>query len=108
MRTLKTDSRLVSILGSLAFLVVAPGTIAGYVPWLFSHWKVQSSFPGLAAVRIMGACLLALGFFLLIETFARFALQGMGTPAPIMPPQHLVSWDHIGSSAIPCTLPCSP
>jgi protein-S-isoprenylcysteine O-methyltransferase Ste14 len=90
MRYLKTNSRLVSTLGSLVFLVVAPGTIAGYVPWLYCHWRVQSFFAGFAAMRVMGACLLALGFALLMETFARFAIQGMGTPAPIMPPQHLV------------------
>jgi protein-S-isoprenylcysteine O-methyltransferase Ste14 len=90
MRYLKTNSRLVSILGSLVFLIIAPGAVAGYVPWLFTQWRVQSSIPGLAAVRVIGAWLLALGFVLLMETFARFALQGLGTPAPILPPQHLV------------------
>jgi protein-S-isoprenylcysteine O-methyltransferase Ste14 len=90
MRYLQTNSHLVSTLGSVVFLVVAPGTIAGYVPWLYSHWRVQATFAGFILVRALGVCLLALGFALLMETFARFALQGVGTPAPILPTQHLV------------------
>jgi protein-S-isoprenylcysteine O-methyltransferase Ste14 len=34
--------------------------------------------------------LLALGAVLLLETFSRFALQGLGTPAPIAPTKTLV------------------
>ena len=26
----------------------------------------------------------------IVDSFARFALQGLGTPAPVAPPQHLV------------------
>ena len=30
------------------------------------------------------------GVPLILDSFARFALQGLGTPAPILPPKHLV------------------
>ena len=33
---------------------------------------------------------MAAGFAVLIDSFARFALQGLGTPAPVFPTQHLV------------------
>jgi protein-S-isoprenylcysteine O-methyltransferase Ste14 len=47
-------------------------------------------FLGFEPFRWLGAALLALGAVLLIETFARFALQGLGTPAPIAPTKPLV------------------
>lgn len=34
--------------------------------------------------------LILLGLPLLLEAFARFALQGRGTPAPVLPPERLV------------------
>lgn len=33
---------------------------------------------------------MAAGMPVLLDSFARFALQGLGTPAPIAPPRHLV------------------
>ena len=41
-------------------------------------------------LRCAGGLLLLLGGALLLETFARFALQGLGTPAPIAPTKTLV------------------
>ena len=32
-----------------------------------------------------------LGILVLVDSFARFALQGLGTPAPVSPPRHLVA-----------------
>jgi protein-S-isoprenylcysteine O-methyltransferase Ste14 len=34
--------------------------------------------------------LIAAGLPVLLDSFARFALQGLGTPAPVFPTQHLV------------------
>ena len=44
----------------------------------------------LQATRGVGMLLIAAGLPGLIDSFARFALQGLGTPAPIAPPQNLV------------------
>lgn len=82
--------RVFPILGSALFLVIAPGVVAGYVPWLISRWKINPPILGISAFRVVGVCLIAAGIPVLLDSFARFALQGLGTPAPIYPTQHLV------------------
>ncbi len=82
--------RVPAILGSAVFLVLAPGFVAGVVPWWISRWRLQAPFFGFASFRIAGGVLLALGFVGLVDSFARFALQGLGTPAPVAPTKHLV------------------
>lgn len=82
--------RLWPILGSLGFLLLAPGLVAGLGPWWISHWRMQPSFLGLSPSRLAGAGLIALGVPALLDSFARFALEGLGTPAPIFPARHLV------------------
>jgi protein-S-isoprenylcysteine O-methyltransferase Ste14 len=73
--------------GSLVFLVVAPGVAAGLVPWLLTGW--DSSDPP-AWLAIPGALLIAAGAAVLLHAFARFVIEGIGTPAPVAPPEHLV------------------
>jgi protein-S-isoprenylcysteine O-methyltransferase Ste14 len=82
--------RIFAVLGSTAFLVLAPGTVAGYVPWLICRWRVHAPFPGFMLLRVIGAVLIVGGAAVLLECFARFALQGIGTPAPVFPTKHLV------------------
>jgi protein-S-isoprenylcysteine O-methyltransferase Ste14 len=79
-----------AILGSAVFLVIAPGFVAGLVPWWISHWRLEAPFFGLTPFRLAGGILLGLGTIGLMDSFARFALQGLGTPAPVAPPCHLV------------------
>jgi protein-S-isoprenylcysteine O-methyltransferase Ste14 len=79
-----------AILGSVIFLVVAPGTVAVYVPWTICHWRSAPPLLGFLPFRIIGALMIATGLTVLLESFARFAIQGLGTPAPLAPPQHLV------------------
>ena len=83
-------NRPVAILGSVLFLLVAPGTVAGLAPWWISGWRMQAPLFGVAALRIAGTLLIAGGTPMLLDSFARFAWQGLGTPAPVAPPQHLV------------------
>lgn len=82
--------RTFAILGSAVFLLLAPGTVAGLVPWWISGWHFHAPFFGFAAFRIAGALLIAVGLAVLLESFARFAFQGVGTPAPLFPTKHLV------------------
>lgn len=82
--------RVLAVLGSAVFLVLAPGTVAVLVPWWISGWRVGASFPGFTVVRVVGVLLIVAGAPVLLECFARFALQGVGTPAPVFPTQHLV------------------
>jgi len=79
-----------ALMGSAIFLVLAPGIVAGYVPWIISRWEVDEPFFGIGAFRIAGGVLIALGVAGLLECFGRFALQGVGTPAPVFPTRHLV------------------
>ena len=78
--------RLFAVPGSLLFLVLAPGTVAGLIPWWISRWQIRSSLP----LQVAGALLIACGTVVLLDSFARFALKGLGTPAPVFPTRHLV------------------
>lgn len=82
--------RVFSILGTAAFLVLAPGTVAGFAPWWISGWRVHAPFPGFTLFRVIGAVLIVAGIPVLLDCFARFALQGIGTPAPVFPTARLV------------------
>ena len=60
------------------------------VPWWISHWRVEAALLGLPALRFLGGVLLALGAVGILDSFSRFAIQGIGTPAPVFPTRHLV------------------
>jgi len=83
-------SRSASLLGSALFLIVAPGTFAGYLPWLITRWRFGDGLGDLPGLRAAGLLLLVLGGLALLECFLRFAWQGLGTPAPVAPPQRLI------------------
>lgn len=80
-------SRLRAAAGTLVFLVVAPGIVGGLVPWLLTGWRSAGSPPWL---RIIGWALLGSGAAVVLEAFARFVIEGIGTPAPVAPPEKLV------------------
>ena len=82
--------RMLAIAGSAIFLVIAPGIVAGYVPWRISRWHVGAPLLGTSSLRLVGVLLIAAGLPVLLDSFVRFALQGLGTPAPIFPTRHLV------------------
>jgi protein-S-isoprenylcysteine O-methyltransferase Ste14 len=73
--------------GSLIFLVAAPGTMAGLIPWAITGWE-SSSPPW--SLRLVGLVLLAAGLAALLDAFIRFAVEGRGTPAPVAPTEELV------------------
>src|ERR1700676_3191743 len=82
--------RTIAVLGSAVFFVVAPFTLAGLVPWSITGWQLRPPFLGLELTRGIGAIMILAGVPGLVDAFARFALQGLGTPAPIAPPRNLV------------------
>jgi protein-S-isoprenylcysteine O-methyltransferase Ste14 len=73
--------------GSLVFLVVAPGVVAGLVPWLLTGWDADD--PSRPAA-VAGWVLIGAGTVVLLSAFARFVLEGIGTPAPVAPTARLV------------------
>jgi protein-S-isoprenylcysteine O-methyltransferase Ste14 len=82
--------RNLALLGTALFLILAPGCVAGLVPWWISQWQFRAPFAGYAPLRVIGVVLIAAGACVVVDSFARFALQGLGTPAPVFPTLHLV------------------
>jgi len=82
--------RVFAIVGSIVFLLIAPGTVAGVIPWEISHWRMQPPLLGLSFLRVVGASFIGVSIPMLLDSFARFALRGIGTPAPVFPTKHLV------------------
>ena len=76
--------------GSAVFFVLVPGVVAGLVPWLLTGWHSRDPLPFWAPVRVLGIALIATGLIALVQAFARFVSEGLGTPAPVAPPQQLV------------------
>jgi protein-S-isoprenylcysteine O-methyltransferase Ste14 len=83
----RRPSRATAAAGTAAFLVLVPGVVAGLIPWALTGWQMDRA-P--VAVRIAGAGLAVGGAALLIYAFARFVIEGVGTPAPVAPTQRLV------------------
>jgi protein-S-isoprenylcysteine O-methyltransferase Ste14 len=79
-----------AILGSVLFFLVAPGVVAGLIPWWITRWAFQPPFLYLEGTRALGVVLIIVGLPCTVDSFARFALEGLGTPAPIAPPRRLV------------------
>src|SRR5687768_3652625 len=80
--------RLKATIGSIVFLVVAPGVMAGLIPYWLTGWEPAGSVPSWQVIA--GAALVMTGVAVLLHAFARFVLEGVGTPAPIAPTQQLV------------------
>jgi protein-S-isoprenylcysteine O-methyltransferase Ste14 len=80
-------SKLTAALGSLGFLVLAPGVVAGLVPWWLTGWDTGWSWWPL---QVVGVALIVAGAVVLLHAFARFVFEGIGTPAPVAPTEKLV------------------
>ena len=80
-------ARVRNALGSALFLVVAPGVVAGLVPWWLTGWKSGATR---APLQVIGALLIVAGAVVLLDAFVRFVVEGLGTPAPVAPPERLV------------------
>ena len=79
--------RALAAAGSAAFFVLAPGVMAGLIPWSLTGWDARHTSP---VLRVLGAALIAAGLVVLVQAFVRFVVEGVGTPAPVAPTEHLV------------------
>ncbi|HEX6933656.1 MAG TPA: isoprenylcysteine carboxylmethyltransferase family protein [Streptosporangiaceae bacterium] len=79
--------RSAAAIGSSLFMALAPGTVAGLVPWWLTGWHGSAWWP---PVRVLGGALILGGGVVLAAAFARFVVEGLGTPAPVAPTEHLV------------------
>src|SRR5690349_15772490 len=83
-----TRSKLHAATGGAGFILLGgPTIVAGLVPWLLTRWD-GDLHP--AALRILAFVLRLAGGALVLETTARFAFHGRGTPAPWAPPERFV------------------
>ena len=73
-------------LGSVLFFAVAPGVVAGVVPWSITRYAYPADLPFL----VLGLAVVALGLVALVACFVQFVSEGRGTPAPIAPTEELV------------------
>ena len=76
--------------GSVVFFFVAPVVVAGLIPWLLTGWDARALSGWWLPVRALGVALALAGAVVLVQAFARFVVEGIGTPAPIAPTEHLV------------------
>ncbi len=76
--------------GSALFFAIAPGVVAGLVPWWLTRWRVHGPLAHWAPVRVAGLIMLILAAIVLVQAFARFVAEGRGTPAPVAPTERLV------------------
>src|SRR5258708_15813967 len=82
--------RISAIAGAALFFVLAACTVAGWVPWWISRWQISPPLLGFASLRIVGGVLILAGLPVLLDSFVRFAVEGLGTPAPVFPAKYLV------------------
>lgn len=80
-----------AIVGSFVFFWIAPAVVAGVVPYALVGWTMQPPLLGLLGERVLGAAAVVAGLACLLDCFARFALEGRGTPAPVAQTEVLVA-----------------
>jgi len=72
--------------GTFVFLLLAPGVVAGVLPWVISGWRLHDWGAASWAVVPLSWLSIAGGAAFLLHAFALFAVH-RGTPAPVAPTQ---------------------
>jgi protein-S-isoprenylcysteine O-methyltransferase Ste14 len=81
-------NRAIAAGGSALFFALAPGTVAGLLPWSLTGWRIGTALPW--PVRVLGALLVLVGLLVIVPAFVRFVIEGAGTPAPVAETDRLV------------------
>jgi protein-S-isoprenylcysteine O-methyltransferase Ste14 len=76
--------------GSAIFFALAPGAVAGLLPWGLTRWHMSAPLAHWLPLRLLGLLLLLAGAAVLMHAFVQFVVEGLGTPAPVAPPTRLV------------------
>jgi protein-S-isoprenylcysteine O-methyltransferase Ste14 len=80
--------RIRAAVGSTVFFLLAPGVVAGLIPWWITGWRGSTSVAALPFAA--GVVISTLGLAALVHGFQRFVREGAGTPAPVAPTERLV------------------
>ena len=75
--------------GTIVFLALAPGIVAGLIPWLITRWQIPWQGGWIWPIAIVSGIVILSGIVVLLDAFVRFA-RADGTPAPPLPTAHLV------------------
>jgi protein-S-isoprenylcysteine O-methyltransferase Ste14 len=75
---------------SLLYVILLPGTVAGYVPLLILRSSHEAISPGLSVGSLLAACLTLVGACVLLRCVWDFFHVGRGTLAPFDAPTRLV------------------
>ncbi len=79
------------LVGTILFTALVPGSVVLLVPYLLSGWRFAPPILGLSVTRWLGAGLFLIAVPFFGDFLARFVREGRGTPAPIAPPERLVT-----------------
>lgn len=82
--------RIFLALRAILFVVLLPGTVAGYIPFGILRSVKQLRMPDINPSSIASGLLILTGMALLLRCVWDFFSRGKGTLAPIDPPKHLV------------------
>ena len=91
LKVFEKGTRARAIVGSFAFFLVAPAVVTGAVPFALVGWTMQPPLLGTPGTRVAGIVAVTAGLTCLLDCFARFALEGRGTPAPVEQTEVLVA-----------------
>jgi hypothetical protein len=75
---------------------------AGLLPWPLTGWETRSPGPPLQGA---GLALIVGGGAVLLHAFARFVVDGLGTPGPVAPTERLVAGGLYATCPTRCTSP---
>lgn len=75
--------------GTIVFLFVAPGIVAGLIPYVITQYRIPWQPPAIWPVLIVAGLGILGGVIVLLDAFVRFA-RADGTPTPPAPTAHLV------------------
>lgn len=84
-----TKSKTSAIIGSVVFFLAAPCFVAGVLPWLILD-RYRLPLSTTLPFVVIGWILTVVVIAALLHCFVRFALEGLGTPAPVAPTEKLV------------------
>ena len=82
--------RPIGAVGNAVFFLVGAGIVVGLIPWSLRGWQVLEPVPSWAPMSALAAIVLVAGVIAPIRAFARFVVEGLGTPAAVAAPERLV------------------
>lgn len=86
------DRSSTNALASALFFILAPGIVAGLIPYLIAGWAPPDATPYVIGLLVgIGGLIIGGGLLLLMDSFMRFVNEGNGTPMPWMPTDKMIA-----------------